>query len=140
MRDRVHSVPGGHLNRVHSQSDSFTPSHEPRKTAYAGGLHILDNHVATAACKVPSIKSKRVTPHVLRHSSAMTVLDATRGDIRKVSIWLGHADVKITEVYLRSSAAEKLEILEANTPPSILRGTFNGVKDSLMMVLGGNWP
>ena len=105
-----------------------------------GFAYILDKHVATAACKVPSIKSKRVTPHVLRHSSAMTVLDATRGDIRKVSIWLGHADVKITEVYLRSSAAEKLEILEANTPPSIRRGTFNGVKDSLMMVLSGNWP
>ena len=60
--------------------------------------------------------------------------------LRKVSIWLGHADVKITEAYLRSSAAERLEILEANTPPSIRRGTFNGVKDSLMMVLGGNWP
>ena len=105
-----------------------------------GFAYILDQHVATAACKLPSIKSKRVTPHVLRHSSAMTVLDATRGDIRKVSIWLGHADVKITEVYLRSNAAEKLEILEANTPPSIRRGTFNGVKDSLMTVLGGNWP
>ncbi len=105
-----------------------------------GFAYILDKHVATAALNVPSIKSKRVTPHVLRRSTAMTILHATRGDVRKVSLWLGHADVTTTEVYLRSSPAEKLEILEANTPPSIRRGTFNGVQDSLMMVLGGNWP
>ena len=103
-----------------------------------GFAYILDKHVATAARKVPSIKSKRVTPHVLRHSTAMTVLHATRGDIRKVSIWLGHADVKTTEVYLRASPAEKMQILEANAPPSIRRGTFNGVQDSLMTVLSGN--
>ena len=103
-----------------------------------GFAYILDRHVVTASRKVPSIKSKRVTPHVLRRATAMTILHATQGDIRKVSLWLGHADVKTTEVYLRSNPAEKLEILEANTPPSIRRGTFNGVKDSLMMVLSGS--
>lgn len=103
-----------------------------------GFAYILDKHVATAARKVPSIKSKRVTPHVLRHSTAMAILHATRGDIRKVSIWLGHADVKTTEVYLQASPAEKMKILEANAPPSIRRGTFNGVQDSLMTVLSGN--
>ena len=103
-----------------------------------GFAYILDKHVATAARRVPSIKSKRVTPHVLRHSTAMTILHATRGDIRKVSIWLGHADVKTTGVYLQASPAEKMQILEANAPPSIRRGTFNGVQDSLMTVLSGN--
>ena len=103
-----------------------------------GFAYILGQHVATAAQKVPSVKSKRVTPHVLRHSAAMSILHATRGDIRKVSLWLGHADIKTTEVYIRASPAEKLGILEANTPPSIRSGTFPGVKDSLMRVLGGN--
>ncbi|MDE0029849.1 MAG: tyrosine-type recombinase/integrase [Deltaproteobacteria bacterium] len=101
-----------------------------------GFAYILKQHVTTAARKAPSIGSKRVTPHVLRHSTAMTILHAT-GDIRKVSLWLGHADIKSTEAYLRASPAEKLGILDATTPPSIQPGTFHGAKDSLMRVLGG---
>ena len=101
-----------------------------------GFAYILKKHVATAARKVPSIEGKRVTPHVLRHSTAMTILHAT-GDIRKVSLWLGHADIKTTEAYLRASPAEKLRILETNVPPSIRPGTFPGATDSLMRVLGG---
>ena len=102
-----------------------------------GFAYILDRHVATAVLEAPSLASKRVTPHVLRHASAMSVLHACRGDTRKVSLWLGHADVKTTEVYLRSCPAEKMQILEANAPPSIRRGKFKGVRDSLMTVLGG---
>ena len=36
------------------------------------------------------------------------MLQAT-GDIRKVALWLGHADIRTTEVYLRMDATEKLE-------------------------------
>ena len=43
-------------------------------------------------------------------------------DIWRVSIWLGHADIKTTKMYLRASPADKLEVLEANTPHSIQRG------------------
>ena len=85
---------------------------------------------------VPSLAAKRVTPHVLRHSIAMTILHATK-DIRKVLLWLGHADTKTTELYLRASPSEKLEILEANTPPSIRPGEFPGAQDSLMSLLNG---
>ena len=50
---------------------------------------------------------------MIRHSTVMTILHAT-GDVRKISIWFGHADLKTTEVYLRASPAEKLEILAVN--------------------------
>ena len=50
---------------------------------------------------------------------------------------LSALDIKTTEVYLRASPAEKLEILEANAPPSIRPGTFSGIKDDLMRILGG---
>ena len=66
----------------------------------------------------------------------MAILHAT-GDIRKVSLWLGHADIRTTEMYVRASPAEKLGILAANTPPSIRPGSFPGVRDSLMALLGG---
>ena len=92
-----------------------------------GFTYILKQHTAAAAQRIASIKGKRVTPHVLRHSAAMAILHAT-GDIRKVSLWLGHADIKTTEMYIRASPAEKLKILQSNTPPSIRSGTFPGVK------------
>ncbi len=90
----------------------------------------------TAIRQVPSIKGKRVTPHVIRHATAMNILHAT-GDIRKVSLWLGHANIKTTEGYLRASPAEKLAILERSAPPSIRPGSFPGNTDSLMEALGG---
>ena len=67
-----------------------------------GFAYRLDLHVVTAAESMPSLNDKRITPHVIRHATAMGILHAT-GDIRSVSLWLGHADVKTTEVYLRAS-------------------------------------
>ena len=40
------------------------------------------------------------------------MLKATR-DIRKVALWLGHADIRTTEIYLRVDPSEKLEAVEA---------------------------
>ena len=97
--------------------------------------NVLEKHIATAARTIASINAKRVTPHVLRHSAAMAILHAT-GGIRKVSLWLVHADIRTTETYVRASPAKKLGILEANTPPSIRPGSFPGVRDSLMALLG----
>jgi site-specific recombinase XerC len=46
----------------------------------------------------------------------MMVLRAT-GDIRKVSLWLGHADIQTTEIYLRADPTEKLDVMSAVVPP-----------------------
>ena len=51
------------------------------------------------------------------------MLQATR-DIRRVALWLGHADVSTTEVYLRIDPTEKLEAIEAVLPPELRRGRF----------------
>ena len=90
-------------------------------------------HVAAAAKKQPSMSEKRVTPHVLRHSCAMHTLEAT-GDIRKVSLWLGHASLQSTEAYLRVDPAEKLAILAVNAPPSVPKGRFR-TPDRLLAML-----
>ena len=80
-------------------------------------------HGRVAAEQCPSLKAKRLTPHVLRHTAAMLVLQAT-GDIRKVSLWLGHADIQTTEAYLRADPTEKLEAMDAMVPPTLKRGQF----------------
>jgi site-specific recombinase XerD len=88
-----------------------------------GFKHILKKHVSAAAQKCSSLKTKRVSPHVCRHTCALNILQAT-GDIRKVALWLGHESVKTTEAYLRADPSEKREILEAALPPALKRGSF----------------
>ena len=98
-----------------------------------GFAHRLAVHVAAAVRKRPALSEKRVTPHVLRHSCAMHTLEAT-GDIRKVSLWLGHASLQSTEAYLRVDPGEKLAILAANTAPTVPKGRFR-TPDKLLAML-----
>ena len=98
-----------------------------------GFEYILAKHVATASRAVPSIAGKTVSPHVLRHTCAMHTLQATR-DVRKVSLWLGHAHLQSTEVYLRADPTEKLEALAAMTPPTLKPGRFRA-PDKLLAML-----
>jgi integrase/recombinase XerD len=98
-----------------------------------GFAHRLAVHVAAAERKRPTLAEKRVTPHVLRHSCAMHTLEAT-GDIRKVSLWLGHASLQSTEAYLRVDPAEKLAILASNAAPAVPKGRFR-TPDRLLAML-----
>jgi integrase/recombinase XerD len=65
----------------------------------------------------------------------MILFQAT-GDLRKVSLWLGHANMQTTEVYLRADPSEKLEAIESVVPPSLRRGQFS-VPDRLIAILRG---
>lgn len=99
----------------------------------SGFKYILSKHVNVAKIKQSSLTKKRVSPHVLRHTCAMHTLQATK-DIRKVSLWLGHADIKSTEIYLRSDPSEKLEALTAGSPLSLRGGHFKA-PDKLIAML-----
>jgi len=99
----------------------------------SGFEYILDKHVQTASVRQPSLTRKRVSPHIMRHSCAMHILQAT-GDIRKVALWLGHASLQSTEVYLRSDPAEKLETMASLVPPALRRGHFRP-PDKLLAML-----
>jgi site-specific recombinase XerC len=66
----------------------------------------------------------------------MLVLQAT-GDIRKVSLWLGHADIQTTEAYLRADPTEKLEAMDTLVPPTLKRGQFRA-PDKLIAALRDN--
>ncbi|NDV89529.1 tyrosine-type recombinase/integrase, partial [Aurantimonas aggregata] len=89
----------------------------------AGFEYVLDKHVHRAANACSSLRGRSVSPHQLRHSCAIIMLQATR-DVRKVALWLGHADIRTTETYLRMDPSEKLEAVEAVVPPELRRGRF----------------
>lgn len=107
-----------------------------RAMTRSGFEYILARHVGTAAKTQPGIAEKRVTPHVLRHSCAMHTLQAT-GDVRKVSLWLGHASIQSTEIYLRADPMEKLEMIAGMTMPKLKPGRFRP-PDKLLAMLAGN--
>ena len=60
--------------------------------------------VAGESC--PSLKSKRVSPHVLRHSAAMELLQAGV-DCSVIALWLGHESIETTQTYLHANLALK---------------------------------
>jgi site-specific recombinase XerD len=89
----------------------------------SGFEYILEKHVQTAAKPCPSLAARCISPHVLRHTCALTVLQATK-DLRKVSLWLGHAHMQTTEMYTRADPSVKLEALEAMIAPRLRSGRF----------------
>ena len=91
-------------------------------------------HAEAASSVVLSIAHKTVSPHALRHACALHTLDAT-GDIRQVGLWLGHASIQTTEMYLRVDPVDKLEILSGRQAPEIRKGNFKGVQDQLLAML-----
>jgi integrase/recombinase XerD len=99
----------------------------------SGFEYILEKHIQTATTKQASLTKKRISPHSLRHSCGMHTLHAT-GDIRKVSLWLGHASLQSTEVYVRADPAEKLEAMASLVPPTLRRGRFRP-PDKLLAML-----
>ena len=60
------------------------------------------------------------------HACALHTLEAT-GDVRKVSLWLGHSSLQTTEMYLQADPTDKLDTLDKWRPPSLRKGTFKGV-------------
>ena len=101
-----------------------------------GFEYVLRKHVQTASQTCPSLQRKQVSPHVLRHTCAMMILQAT-GDLRKVSLWLGHADMQTTEMYLRADPTDKLDAIERVIPPQLKRGQFRA-PDKLIASLHGS--
>lgn len=99
----------------------------------AGFEYILRKHVRTAEKHCPSLSSKRVSPHVLRHTCALTILQATK-DLRKVSLWLGHSSMQTTETYTRADPTVKLETLESVIAPNLRTGRFKAT-DKLIALL-----
>lgn len=85
--------------------------------------HLVRKYVAAAAEHCPSIKAKRVSPHVLRHSAAMELL-AAGVDSSVIALWLGHESVNTTQIYLHAHLALKEAALAKTEPCTVKPGRF----------------
>ncbi len=104
----------------------------------SGFEYILRKHVGSAAKDCPSLLLKRVSPHVLRHTCALTILQATK-DLRKVSLWLGHSNLQTTEMYTRADPTVKLEALESVVPPKLRSGRFKATDKLIASLRAGSF-
>jgi site-specific recombinase XerD len=77
---------------------------------------LVAKHAANAGKHCPSLEEKRVTPHVLRHTTAVDLLQA--GVHRAIiALWLGHESIETTQIYLDADLAMKEEALARLAPP-----------------------
>ena len=95
----------------------------------AHGVHyLLAKHVATATSTCPSLKRKRVSPHVLRHTTAMDLLQ--HGVEQSViALWLGHESIETTQVYLDADLELKRRS-STHTPPTASRDAIDPTTSS----------
>jgi integrase/recombinase XerD len=96
---------------------------------------LVTRHQRTAEHQCPSLKGKKVTPHVLRHTAAMQLLK--HGIDRSViALWLGHESVETTQMYLHADLRLKEEALAKMTPLDVKPGRFRP-DDQLLAFLEG---
>jgi len=82
------------------------------------GIHTLVERHALSACAIaPSIKMKKVSPHVIRHSTATHLLRAGV-DINTIRAWLGHVSLNTTNIYAETDLETKARALATCTPPT----------------------
>lgn len=85
--------------------------------------HLVRKHCLTASPACPSIGTKRVTPHTLRHSTAMDLLHHGV-DQAVIALWLGHQSVETTQVYIHADMRLKEKALARVAAPATLTGRF----------------
>jgi site-specific recombinase XerD len=116
-------------------SDPVFPNARGQPLSHDGLAYILAKHVATARGKCPSLNKKRITPHVLRHSLAMDLLQ--HGVDRSViALWLGHQSMETTQVYLHASLELKERALAKTKQVRGRSGRFRPT-DQLLTFLEG---
>jgi integrase/recombinase XerD len=85
--------------------------------------HRLAKHAAAATTACPSLKAKAISPHVLRHTAAMRLLRAGV-DTSVIALWLGHEQIRTTQIYLHADLAIKEKALARTTPPNTKPGRY----------------
>ncbi len=96
---------------------------------------LVRNHAQAARLQEPSLNGKTVTPHVLRHSNAMQLL-TSQVDTSTIALWLGHENVRTTQIYLHADLALKERALARTTPLLTKPGRYRP-PDTLLAFLTG---
>jgi site-specific recombinase XerD len=105
-----------------NESDALFGNARGDRMTRSGVEKRLRDAVLRASDVCPSLKTKRVSPHTIRHTTAMHLLQAGV-DITLIAMWLGHESIETTHIYVTTDMEMKEKALKAlQEPPS--RGNF----------------
>jgi site-specific recombinase XerD len=100
---------------LRGNTQTLFPNTRGGRLSADGVQYLLAKHTAVACKTCPSLQQKHVTPHVLRHTMAMELLQAGV-DRAVIALWLGHESVETTQIYLEANLKMKEEILAKTIP------------------------
>jgi site-specific recombinase XerD len=109
--------------RAGAPADPLFPTRTGRRLSRDAIALRVTTHAASAAERCPSLAGKRVHPHVLRHSCAMSLLHAGV-DTSVIALWLGHAGVRSTDAYVHADMTIKEKALALTTPTTAQPGRY----------------
>ena len=109
------------------------PNRQGKKLSRDTVAYSLGKYVSLAEQNCSSLLKKRVSPHVLRHTAAVHLLQAGV-DLSVIALWLGHESLESTQAYMSSDLTQKIKILEKTLPISAKPMTFKP-DDKLMEFL-----
>lgn len=95
--------------------------------------YLVAKHTATARLPCPSLKDKRVSPHVMRHTAAMELLQSGV-EPTVIALWLGHESIKTTQIYLDAHLALKEAALAKMMPIDVAPGRFKPTDELLQFL------
>lgn len=108
----------GWLNQLNATPDApVFPNRAGEALTRSGVRDRLNRAVAVAEQRCPSLHGQHVTPHTLRHSTAMHLLQSGT-DLAVIALWLGHSSPAVTHHYLEADLATKQAVLRRLSDPS----------------------
>jgi integrase/recombinase XerD len=115
------------------------PDDPPFPASHGGPLsrdaveRLLTKHAKVTERSCPSLTGRRLSPHTLRHTSAMRLLHAGV-DTTVIALWLGHETTRTADAYLHADLALKEKALARTTPPNTRTGRYRA-PDTLLAFL-----
>jgi len=121
--------------REGAPDDPLFPTRRGSRIGCGAVQRLVTKHARTAAQRCPSINNKHITPHILRHTCAMSLL-AQGVDTTVIALWLGHERVETTQIYIHADMSIKERALARTTPPGTAPGRYRP-PDALLAFLDG---
>jgi len=110
--------------------EALFPTRQGAPLTRYGVTVLVGKHTAAAAATCPSLATRKVTPHVLRHTAAMRLLHAGV-DTSVIALWLGHEGVETTQMYVHADLTLKERALARTTPIGTEPGRYRPADELL---------
>lgn len=123
------------VERAGGPNDPVFPTRTGRRLSRDAIQRRVAKHATVAEQRCASLQCKRITPHVLRHTAAMRLLHAGV-DTSVIALWLGHEDIRSTQMYLHADLTIKERALARTAPASVSPGRYRAA-DPLLAFLEG---